>query len=90
VARWETRNTYGILILTGKLIGKRPVVRTRMSWEDNIQINLRKMSCEERGMKEQAQDSVHRRSLILLGSCCCSVISLIIGLCIQPRVSFQV
>jgi hypothetical protein len=40
----EMKNGYNILV--GKPEGKRPVGRTRRTWEDNIRIDLRKIGWE--------------------------------------------
>jgi hypothetical protein len=37
----DERNAYNILV--GKPEGKRPLEKTRRSWEDNIKINLREL-----------------------------------------------
>jgi hypothetical protein len=39
----EERSVYTILV--GKLEGKRPLVRPRHRWEDNIRMNLQEVGC---------------------------------------------
>jgi hypothetical protein len=51
------RNISTRRILARKLIGKLQSLRTRAIWKDNIQMDVKKKSCEERRGKEQAQDS---------------------------------
>jgi hypothetical protein len=41
----ETRNTYRILVRK-KILGKRTLERPRGRWEDNVEMNLRKVGCE--------------------------------------------
>ena len=37
-------NAYRVLV--GKLEGRRPLVRPRRRWEDNIKIDLREVGCD--------------------------------------------
>ena len=39
----ERRGSYSVLI--GKPEGKRPLVRTRLRWEDNIKMNIQEVGC---------------------------------------------
>jgi hypothetical protein len=59
---WETRNTYRILERT--YYGKRPL-RQHRRLLDIINVNLRKMDCEDWKRMELAQNSVHWRGLVL-------------------------
>jgi hypothetical protein len=43
---WANRNAYRILV--GKPEGKRPLGRSRRSWEDNIRLDLRYDVAEDR------------------------------------------
>ena len=40
----QSRNAYRVLV--GKPEGKRPLVRPRRRWEDNIKINLGEVGCD--------------------------------------------
>ena len=50
----ERRIVYGFLV--GRPEGKRPLVRSRRRWENNIIRDLREMGCEGMAWTEQAQD----------------------------------
>jgi hypothetical protein len=50
----EERGVYRILV--GKPEGKRPLVRPRHRWEDNIKVDLQEMECGGMGWIELAQD----------------------------------
>jgi hypothetical protein len=39
----ETRDVYRVLV--GKPEGKRPLVRPRLGWEDNIKMDLQEVGC---------------------------------------------
>jgi len=39
----EGRGVYRVLV--GKLVGKRPLVRPRRRWEDNIKIDIEEVGC---------------------------------------------
>jgi hypothetical protein len=43
--------------LVGKSEGKRPLGRTRHTWEDNIKRDLQEVECEGMGWMDLAQDS---------------------------------
>ena len=51
-------------ILTGKPIGKRPLGKPRRRWEDNIRINIKRMSINMRNWVDPAQDRDYRRGLV--------------------------
>jgi len=42
----ETRNTYKTLV--GKPFGSYPLGRLRRKWEDNIKMDLKETSCEDK------------------------------------------
>ena len=48
----------------GKPEGKRPLVRTRHTWEDNIKIDLQEVVCEVMDWNELAQDRDRWRALV--------------------------
>ena len=50
----EFRNGYRVLV--GKPEGKRPLVRPRCRWEDNIKMDLKEMGCGDRNRMDLAQD----------------------------------
>ena len=56
VARMEQfRNAYSVLV--GKLEGKRPIVRPRRRWEDNIKMDLREVGCDSGEWIDLAEDT---------------------------------
>jgi hypothetical protein len=48
----------------GKPEGKRPLVRTRLRWEDNIKMDLQEVGCEGMDWIELAQDRYRWRALV--------------------------
>jgi hypothetical protein len=51
----ESRGVYDVLV--GKPQGKRPLVRIRRRWEDNIKMDLQEVGCEGMDWIDVAQDS---------------------------------
>ena len=51
-------------ILVGKPEEKRPLGRTRRSWEDNIKMDLQEVGCGVMGWIELAQDRNRWRALV--------------------------
>jgi len=63
VARMEEgRGVYKVLV--GKSKGKRPLVRTRCRWEDNIKIELEELGCGGVAWIELAQDRDRWRAVV--------------------------
>ncbi|KAJ4445651.1 hypothetical protein ANN_12334, partial [Periplaneta americana] len=64
----ESRNAYRVLV--GRPEGKRPLVRPRRRWEDNIKMDLRKVGYDDRDWINLAQDRDQRRAchFAILGS----------------------
>ena len=54
----------GFNILTGKLIGRRPLVRSRGRWEDNIRMNLKEVGFNTKKWVDSAQDRDYWRALV--------------------------
>ena len=50
----QSRNAYRVLV--GKPESKRPLVRPRRRWEDNIKMDLREMGCDPRDWIALAED----------------------------------
>ena len=50
----QSRNANRILV--GKPEGKRPLVRLRCRWEDNIKMDLKKVGCDAGDWIDLAQD----------------------------------
>jgi hypothetical protein len=63
VDKGETKNAYVIFVKIP--IGKEPLGKPRWSREDNIEIGLRKIRCEEGRWMELAQDRVQWQALVL-------------------------
>ena len=58
-------STYGVYrVLVGKPEGKRPLVRPRRRWEDNIKIDLQEMESGDMDWIELAQDMDRWRALV--------------------------
>jgi hypothetical protein len=57
--------------LVGKPVGKRPLVRLRCRWEDNIRMDLQEVGCGGRDWIELAQDRDSWRPLVNAGSIKC-------------------
>jgi len=57
----ESRGIYRILV--GKPEGKKPLVRTRRRWEDNIKMDLQEVGCGGVDWIEVAQDTDRWREL---------------------------
>ena len=55
---------YAILILTGKPTGKRPLVRPRRRWEDNIRMDLEEIGINAGNWVDSAQDRNYWRALV--------------------------
>ena len=63
VARMEkSRNACRVLV--GKLVGKRPLVRPRRRWEDNIKMDLREMGCEPGDWIDLSEDRDQWRAYV--------------------------
>ena len=58
----ERRGVYRVLV--GKPEGKRPLGRTRRTWEDNIKIDLQEVECGGVDWIELAQDTGRWRALV--------------------------
>jgi len=58
----EMRNAYKVL--DGKTEGKRPRIRPRRRWEDNIRMDLRTIRWEGVDWIHLAQDSDQRRAIV--------------------------
>jgi hypothetical protein len=58
----ETRNAYTVLVR--KVEGKRPLVRPRRKWVDNIKMDLREIGWDGRDWSELAQDRDQWRALM--------------------------
>jgi hypothetical protein len=57
----ERRGVYRVLV--GKSEGKRPLVRPRRRWEDNIMMDLQEVECGSMDWMELDQDRNRRREL---------------------------
>jgi hypothetical protein len=63
VARMEEgRGVYEVLV--GRPLGKRPLVRSRRRWEDNIKMDLRETGIDGANWMRLAQDRVHWRAFV--------------------------
>jgi len=58
----ERRGVYRVLV--GKPEGKRPLVRSRHRWQDNIKIDLQEVGCRGMDWIELAQDRDRWRALV--------------------------
>ena len=58
----EGRGVYRVLV--GKTEGKRPLVRPRRRWEDNIKMDLQEVGCGGMDWIELAQDRDRWRALL--------------------------
>jgi hypothetical protein len=58
----ELRNSYSILV--GKPEGKRPLVRRRCRWEDNIRLDLREIGWEGMDWMHLAQNRDQWQALV--------------------------
>jgi len=58
----QSRGAYRVLV--GKHEGKRPLVRPRRRWEDNIKVDLQELGCGGMNWIELAQDRVRWRALV--------------------------
>ena len=63
VARMEEGRS-AFKILTGKLIGKRPLGRPRRRWEDNIRMDLEEIGINAGNCVDSAQDRNYWRALV--------------------------
>jgi hypothetical protein len=61
----EERGVYSVLV--GKPEGKRPLGRPRLSWEDNIRIDLHEVECGVMNWIGLAQDADIFKTLVFLG-----------------------
>jgi hypothetical protein len=62
IARVGERGVYRVLV--GKPEGKRPLGRSRRSWENNIKMDLQELQCGGMDWIELAQDRVKWRALV--------------------------
>jgi hypothetical protein len=51
-------------ILTGTLIGKRPLGRTLHRWEDYIRVDLKEVGINTRNLVDSSQDSEYWSTLV--------------------------
>jgi hypothetical protein len=58
----EGRGVYGLLV--GRLEGKRPLVRPKRRWEDNIKMDLREIGIDGVNWIQLAQNRVHWRAFV--------------------------
>jgi len=58
----ERRGVYRVLV--GKPEGKKPLVRPRRRWEDNIKMDLQEVGCGDMDWMELAQDRERWRALV--------------------------
>ena len=58
----EKRGVYRVLM--GKPEGKIPLGRPRLTWEDNIKMNLQEMGCEGMDWMDLAQDRDRWRAFV--------------------------
>jgi hypothetical protein len=58
----EGRGVYTVLV--GRPEGKRPLVRLRRRWEDNIKMDLREIGIDESNLIRLAQDRVRWRAFV--------------------------
>jgi hypothetical protein len=58
----ESWNAYRILV--GKTVGKRPLLRTRRSWVDNIKMDLREVGWDGRDWIDLAQNRDRWRAYV--------------------------
>ena len=58
----ERRDVYRVLV--GKPEGKRPLVRPRRRWEDNIMMDLQEVGCGDMDWNELVQDRDRWRALV--------------------------
>ena len=63
VARMEESRS-AFKMLTGKPTGKRPLVRPRRRWEDNIRMNLEEIGINAGNWVDSAQNRDHWRALV--------------------------
>ena len=60
----ERRGIYKVLV--GKPEGKRPLVRPRCRWEDNIKMDLQEVGCGGMDWIELAQDRDRWQALVIV------------------------
>ena len=58
----EMRDAYRLLV--GKREGKRPLVKSRHRWEDNIKMDLQEVECGSVDWVELAEDKVRWLALL--------------------------
>jgi hypothetical protein len=58
----EGRNFYRVLV--GRSEGKRPLVRPRRKWEDNIKMDLREIGIDGANWIQLAQDMIQWRAFV--------------------------
>jgi hypothetical protein len=51
-------------ILFGRHEGKRPLGRPRCRWEDNVEMDIKEMECEDVDWIHLAQDNDHLRAVV--------------------------
>jgi hypothetical protein len=59
---WEGRGIYWVLV--GRPEDKRPLVRPRHRWEDNIKVDLREIGIDGANWIRLAQDRVQCRAFV--------------------------
>jgi hypothetical protein len=59
---WGSRSVYRVLV--GKPEGKKPLGRPRLSWEDNITMDIQELGCGGIDWIELAQDRERWRSRV--------------------------
>ena len=62
VALWGRRDVYRVLV--GKPVGRRPLGKPRLRWEDNIKMDLQEVRCGGLDWIELAQDRDRWRELV--------------------------
>ena len=58
----QSRNAY--IVLAGKPVGKRPLGRPRLRWEDNIKMDLREVCCDPGEWINLAEDRDQWRAYV--------------------------
>ena len=63
IARMEEGRS-AFKILTGKFTGKKPLGRPRRRWEENIRMDLKKLSVNTSDLIDSAQDREYWRAVV--------------------------